>query len=130
MNNIILFDGECKFCNQSINFFIKKDSNGHLQYASLKGPIGRELLEGYCIDKNIDSMVFIKNGKCYFKSDAVLNICRELNFPWGGLAVFLLIPKSIRNFFYDKLAKYRYKLFGKQNNCQLPSPEIRNRFLD
>ncbi|USP55783.1 hypothetical protein J2N67_006032 (plasmid) [Bacillus thuringiensis] len=130
MGNIILFDGECNFCNQSIQFIIRRDTFGNFQYASLKGDVGRKLLERYNIDVNIESMVLIKNREYYIKSDAILNICKELDYPWKLAVFLLLIPKTIRNFVYDKFSKNRYKLFGKQNTCQLPPPEIRKRFLD
>ncbi|MEB8579570.1 thiol-disulfide oxidoreductase DCC family protein [Bacillus cereus] len=130
MGNIVLFDGECNFCNQSVQFIIKRDTIGNFQYASLRGDVGRELLERYNIDVNIESIVLIKHSKYYIKSDAVINICKELDYPWKLAVFLLLIPKFIRNFLYDKFSKNRYKLFGKRNTCQLPPPEIRRRFLD
>ncbi|WP_242448016.1 thiol-disulfide oxidoreductase DCC family protein, partial [Bacillus thuringiensis] len=91
-----------------IQFIIKRDTFGNFQYASLRGDIGRELLERYNIDVNIESIVLIKQRKYYIKSDAVLNICKELNYPWRLARFFLLIPETIRNFLYDIFAKYRY----------------------
>ncbi|WP_242227336.1 thiol-disulfide oxidoreductase DCC family protein [Bacillus cereus group sp. BfR-BA-01315] len=130
MCSIILFDGECNFCNQSVQFIIKRDSLGYFRYASLQGDIGKRMLKQYNIDSSIDSIVLIDNGNSYIKSDAIINICKKLNGPWKGLIIFKLIPKSIRNFLYEKFAKNRYKLFGKQTHCKLPSPDIRKRFLE
>ncbi|MBK3495584.1 thiol-disulfide oxidoreductase DCC family protein [Viridibacillus sp. YIM B01967] len=130
MCSVILFDGECNFCNQSIQFIIQRDSVGYFQYASLQGVIGKKLLKQYNIDQTIDSIVLIDNGSSYVKSDAILNICKKLSGPWRIITIFLLIPKPIRNFFYEKFAGNRYKLFGKQTKCLLPPPKIRKRFLD
>ncbi|OXB97295.1 MULTISPECIES: thiol-disulfide oxidoreductase DCC family protein [Bacillus] len=130
MNNIILFDGDCNFCNQSIQFIIKRDPLGQFQFASLHSSLGKKLLKRYNIDEHIDSIVLIKSDKSYIKSDAILNICKHLNGMWKFGALFLLLPKFARNFCYDKFAKNRYKLFGKNTQCLIPSPEIRKRFLD
>ncbi|ETT84681.1 thiol-disulfide oxidoreductase DCC family protein [Bacillus mycoides] len=130
MRNIILFDGECSFCNQSIQFIIKRDPLGYFQYASLQGEIGKKLLKEYDIDETIDSIVLINSEKSYIKSDAVLNICKNLNGPWRIMCIFLIVPKFIRDFLYEKFSKNRYKLFGKETTCLLPPPNIRKRFLD
>lgn len=130
MTNIVLFDGECNFCNQSIQFIIKRDHNAYFQYASLQGRIGKQLLKKYHIDENTDSIVLIENDTAYIKSDAIINICRKLNGFWKVTILFLIIPKSLRDFSYEKFAKNRYKLFGKQTSCSLPTPAIRKRFLD
>ncbi|MGG0219809.1 thiol-disulfide oxidoreductase DCC family protein [Bacillus mycoides] len=130
MNNIILFDGDCNFCNQSVQFIIARDPLGHFQFASLHSPLGKKLLKQYNIDAHIDSIVLIKSDKSYIKSDAILNICKSLKGFWKFGALFLLFPKFIRDFCYERFAKNRYKLFGRNTQCSIPSPEIRKRFLD
>ncbi|HDR6217278.1 MULTISPECIES: DCC1-like thiol-disulfide oxidoreductase family protein [Bacillus] len=130
MKSIVLFDGDCNFCNQSIQFIIKRDPKGYFQFASLQSALGKTLLKKYEIDETIDSIVLIDKNNSYIKSDAILNICRNLKGIWKIFTIFILIPRPIRNFCYEKFAKNRYRWFGKQEHCMLPSPEVRKRFLD
>lgn len=130
LNEIILFDGVCNFCQGSVKFIMKHEKNQSLKFASLQSEIGQKLLNQYQVPKETDSIVFIKNGKAYIKSTAALKISTYLSFPLYLLVVFIIIPAFIRNFVYDIIAKNRYKWFGKQDACMLPSPEVRARFLE
>ena len=129
MKKVILFDGECKFCDQSVQFIIKRDPIGYFKFASLQSDIGKELLNKYNAPKDIDSFVLIEDNNCYFKSSAALRICKNLKGGWKILYVLLVVPKPIRDLFYGFIAKNRYKWFGKKESCMLPSPEERKRFL-
>lgn len=129
MNGIILFDGECNFCEKSVQFIIKRDPNGYFKFASLQSEIGKKLRKKYNVPEHIDSLLLIEQDKWYDKSSAALRICKNLKGFYKISFVFLIIPKPIRDFFYDILAKNRYKWFGKTNHCVIPSQKIRNRFL-
>lgn len=129
MDKVILFDGECNFCDQSVQFIIKRDPKGIFKFASLQSDVGRDLLKQFNAPEDIDSFVFIDHNKCYFKSTAALKVCKDLKMPWKLTYFLLIVPKPIRNFFYGVLAQNRYKWFGKKDNCMLPSPEERERFL-
>jgi predicted DCC family thiol-disulfide oxidoreductase YuxK len=129
MERIILFDGECNFCDQSVQFIIKRDPKGHFKFASLQSDIGKELLNKHNTPEDIDSFVLIEDNNCYFKSSAALRVCKNLKGVWKIPYVLLVIPKPIRDFFYGLISKNRYKWFGKKESCMLPSPEERKRFL-
>ncbi|QOR65207.1 thiol-disulfide oxidoreductase DCC family protein [Cytobacillus suaedae] len=129
MQRIILFDGECNFCDQSVQFIIKRDSKGYFKFTSLQSEIGIELLNKFNAPKDIDSFVLIEDNRCYFKSSAALRVCKKLRGAWKILYVFLVLPKTFRDFFYEIIAKNRYKWFGKKESCRIPSPEERKRFL-
>ena len=129
-NEIILFDGVCNFCQGSVKFIIKYDKTKKLKFASLQSEIGQELRATYQIPEDTDSIVFIKNYKAYLRSSAALRIATYFSFTLNWLYIFIIIPPFIRNFLYDIIAKNRYKWFGKQDACMLPTPEIRSRFLD
>ena len=129
MDRIILFDGECNFCDKSVQFIIKRDPTAHFKFASLQSDVGRELLEQYQIPNNVDSIVYIKDNQGYIKSSAALRICRNLKGGWKVFNLFLVVPRPIRDYFYDIIAKNRYKWLGKKESCMLPTPEQRNRFL-
>lgn len=130
MTKIILFDGACTVCHKSVQFIIKRDLHGTFRFASLQSEIGQNLLKQYHVPTDIDSIVCIANERVYVKSSAVLRIARDLHGVWKLAALFFIVPKPIRDFFYDLFAKNRHKLFRSKNNtCQLPSRDDRKRFL-
>lgn len=130
MNPIILFDGECNFCDSSVQFIIKRDPKGLFHFASLQSPTGQELQKKYGVPEDIDSIVLIEKDKSYYKSAAALRICRHLKEAWKLFYGFIIVPRFIRNAAYDVIAKNRYKWFGKkEESCMLPSPSVRKRFL-
>ncbi len=129
MDKIILFDGECNFCDYSVQFIIKRDKKSLYKFTSIQSDIGQKILSNYNVDNNINSFILIENNKCYFKSSAALRVCKNLSGAWKLLYILLVLPKKFRDFFYNIIAKNRYKWFGKKDSCMLPSPEIRKRFL-
>ena len=125
---IVLFDGECNFCDRSVQFIFRHDPRGRFRFASLQSETGKKILQQYGLENiGLSSMVLIKNGKAYLKSGAALRIAQHLNGLWSLLVVFLAVPPFIRNFVYDQVAKRRHKL-AKQK-CELPTAEFRARFL-
>ena len=130
MSAIILFDGVCNFCNGSVNFIIERDRAGYFKFTPLQSETGEKLLAEHDIDKNqTDSVILIEDGKAFIYSTAALKIARNLGGAWSWFYAFMIVPKFLRDFLYKLFAKYRYKLFGKQDACMLPTPEIRERFL-
>ena len=130
MSAIVLFDGVCNFCNASINFVIERDSAGYFKFAPLQSEIGEELIAKHGIDTSeTDSLILVEDGKVYTHSTGALRIARKLDGPWSWAYALIAVPRPIRNAFYRLFAKYRYKLFGRQDACMMPTPEIRARFL-
>jgi predicted DCC family thiol-disulfide oxidoreductase YuxK len=129
VNNIILFDGECNFCNFAVQFIIKRDKKALFRFASIESNAGKEILKAFNVSKNIDSVILVENNKCYYKSSAVFRICKKLNGAWKLLYCLILLPRLLRDYFYSIIAANRYKWFGKKDHCMIPSPEIRKRFL-
>ncbi|MBU9710993.1 thiol-disulfide oxidoreductase DCC family protein [Evansella tamaricis] len=130
MSEIILFDGVCNLCTTSVQFIIKRDPEGIFQFASLQSTEGQKLLKRYNINSTMDSFILIKNEKYYVKSSAALHVAKELRGGWKLLFPLVVIPPPIRNIFYSIVAKNRYRWFGKKEDCMIPTPEIRQRFLD
>ncbi|MGJ7913274.1 thiol-disulfide oxidoreductase DCC family protein [Neobacillus sp. LXY-1] len=130
MKQIILFDGVCNLCNSSVQFIIKRDPKGHFQFASIQGKMGQNLLKKYHVNTDINSFILIDHDKVFFKSNAALRVCRNLAGYWKWLAIFFIIPSTIRNGIYDFIANNRYKWFGKKESCMIPSQKWKNRFLD
>jgi predicted DCC family thiol-disulfide oxidoreductase YuxK len=130
MNGIVLFDGECKFCNGSVSFIIEHDKDAYFKFAPNQSEIAQELFRKYNVDKaNIDSLVLIENEKVYLYSTGALRIARKLNGLWSIFYGFIVVPSVIRDFVYKQFAKVRIRLFGKQEVCLMPTTEIRERFL-
>lgn len=129
MSKIILFDGDCNFCNESVLFIIKRDKNDLFKFGSLQSEIGYTLLNKYNISTAEDSLVLIDNNNAYTKSTAALKISRHLTFPWNLLFNFIFIPKSIRDFVYMLIANNRYKLIKRKNKCIIPTEKMKRKIL-
>lgn len=129
---IILFDGVCNLCNGAIQFIIKRDKKDNFRYAPLQSAIGRKFLQERNIDTSeIDSIILIEPGVAYYtKASAALKIGQNFGGVWSLVQVFEWIPESISNFFYDIIAKNRYKWFGKKEACMIPTPELKAKFLE
>jgi predicted DCC family thiol-disulfide oxidoreductase YuxK len=127
---IILFDGVCNFCNFWVNFVIKKDKKDLFRFAILQSEKAKDLTSRLNIDiSNFDSFVLIVGEKFYIKSTAALMVCKELNSILKILFPLIVLPKIIRDPFYDIIAKNRYKLFGKRNICRTPIEAEKEKFL-
>ena len=127
---ILLYDGDCSVCNKSVQFVLKWNSRANIYFASLNSNLGTKLLKKYKLDYDeLSTVVFIDDFHAYIKSDAALKIANYLDKPIYFLRYFKIIPKTIRDFSYDFLAKYRYKIIKKNSYCIMPIPEIKNRFL-
>ncbi|MEN7546599.1 thiol-disulfide oxidoreductase DCC family protein [Rapidithrix thailandica] len=128
--NIILFDGICNFCNDSVNFIIDHDPKKKFKFAALQSEVGRQLLRSLGQDPDkMDSIVLIEKGKVFKKSTAALKVARYLSAPWPLAYGFLIVPVFIRNLVYDWIARNRYKWFGKREQCRMPNEEEKQRFL-
>ncbi len=128
---IILFDGVCNLCNASVQFILKHDRKDIFRFASLQSELGEKIINHIGIGaQNIDSVILYDPGKAYYyKSDAILQIVKNL----GGIihygTIFRILPTGLRNFIYDYIAKNRYQWFGKQDFCLVPTPEFQTKFL-
>lgn len=128
---IILFDGVCNLCNAAVQYVIKHDKKDVFRFVALESELGIEILEYIGINnRNIDSIILYEPGKAYYyKSDAALSIAKNLGGIFTIGRFFSIIPTGIRNWLYDFVAKNRYKWFGKQENCLLPTPDLATKFL-
>ena len=125
----VLFDGVCNFCNRMVNFAIRNDKKSRLKFAPLQSEAGEKLRTDFTISPSADTIVFIDNGKAYTYANAAIRICKYLDWPAKMMYAFIIIPPFISQTFYKWFAKRRYKWFGKKDECMVPTPEVRNRFL-
>ena len=128
---IILFDGVCNYCNSMVNFIIRQDKEKIFRFAPLQSEAGQKIIEQFNLpSKNFDSFILVENDKIYFRSDAALRLYNLLPVTWKWTQVFWSIPPFIRDGVYNLIAKNRYKWFGKKDECMVPTPEVRERFLN
>ena len=132
VEQIVLFDGVCNLCNSSVNFIVDRDPKVRFKFAALQSEKGQELLSQIlrANESSFDSIVLISNNSVYIKSSAALRIARHLNGLWPILYSFMIIPKPLRDFVYDFIAKNRYKWFGKSDVCRIPTPDLQSRFIE
>lgn len=127
---LVLFDGTCNFCCSSVNFSIRRDPRGRLRFATLSSEAARRAVAATGFSGELpDSVVLIENGRLHTLSSAGLRIAKKLRMPWPVLGVFLLLPRCVRDIPYRWLARNRYRWFGKRDECMVPTPEIRARFV-
>ena len=128
---LILFDGVCNLCNASVDFVIKRDKNKKFRYASLQSETGQKILAENKFNKSdYDSFILEHKGNVYIKSTAALQVALNLGFPINLMGIFLIIPSFIRNWVYDYIAKNRYKWYGKQEACMIPTQNLKSKFLN
>lgn len=126
--SILLFDGECNFCNSSINFVLKHEKKPELFFSSLQSETGKKILNHFGI-KNVESVVLIEENKIYLQSTAALKIAKYLKGAYPLLYGFMIVPPFIRNSIYNYVAKNRYKWFGKRDTCMIPDENLKQRFI-
>ena len=124
---VVLFDGDCNLCNHAVTFIIDRDPAAIFRFASLQSDVAAQLLAPD--EAGSDTIILLQSGRTYTHSDAALRIASRLRRPWSWLAVLLLIPRPLRDAAYRFVARNRYRWFGRQDSCRLPTPELLNRFL-
>ncbi|MEW4192887.1 thiol-disulfide oxidoreductase DCC family protein [Bacillus altitudinis] len=129
-SHFILFDGVCNVCSGAVQFIIKRDPNERMMFASLQSDTGQRVLKenGLPLDE-FNSFIYIENGTLYMKSTGILKAARHLKGIYRWSYLLLVIPRPIRDWFYQLIAKNRYKWFGQKTSCMMPTPDIQKRFL-
>ena len=129
-DRVLFFDGICVLCNGIIDLLLEIDTNKKLTFASLQSGLGQALLEKEKLcPESLESAIFYDRNKVYLHSDAVIQVCAHLPFPWRSLRLLRILPQSVRDFIYCLVARNRYRIFGKHDNCRLPTPQQQERFL-
>ncbi len=120
---VLLFDSGCKLCNSSIKFVTKGDnvvSKGDKKQQIKQIPLssleGAAIVAKYPSLQNINSIIFIANNQLFIESDAIIEIAKQLSFPYKFLAAGRLVPKTWRDVIYKWIAKNRYHWFGRVSN--------------
>ena len=127
---VVLYDGECGLCHRSIKFILSHEADHDLMFAPLQGEVAAELRTRHPnIPANVDTVVLVADGRAYLRSKAFLHLARHLRAPWRWIYAVRWFPGFILDLAYRVIAKIRYRVWGKVDACELPSPEQRTRFL-
>lgn len=127
---VVFFDGVCNLCNRSVQFIIKRDVSEQFLFASLQSAYAvKKLGEEFNPNDKSSSLKLLENGKVYVRSSAALRIARRLSGAWPMLFALYIIPTFIRDFFYNLVAKNRYRIWGRTEYCQIPDEPTKERFL-
>ncbi len=128
---IVLFDGVCNLCSNSVQFILKRDKKNQFLFGSLQGKAGQEYLAKYNLPLNtFNSFMLVEGDTLYSSSAAALRMLKHLGGGWSLLYAFIIVPKFIRDAVYNLIAKNRYKWFGKKEECWIPAPALKEKFLD
>jgi predicted DCC family thiol-disulfide oxidoreductase YuxK len=129
--SIILFDGVCNLCNGAVQFIIRRDPQGHFQFAAQQSDAGEALLKQFHVQAGeAGTIILIEGGQHYTRSTAALRITKRLQGLWPLLYAAIIVPPFLRNAIYDYIARNRYRWFGRKDQCMIPTPEMKRRFLD
>jgi len=130
---VVLFDGVCNLCNRSVQFIVDRDPDATFRFASLQSECAARLLaeRGQAAPVGEpDSVLLVEGDVVYERSDAALRIAGRLRGPVRWVSLFGIVPRVLRDVVYRIVGRYRYRWFGRSDECRLPSPELSSRFLD
>ena len=128
---IVVFDSQCLLCNGWVQFLLKHDRTGALQFASIQGKAGARLLAdaGLPVD-GLQTLLLVDGTQVWTHTAAIFRVLHALGWPWRLAWAAWLVPAPVRNALYVWLAQNRYRLFGRSPTCLLPPLNYSSRFLD
>lgn len=127
---VILYDGVCHLCNSAIAFILKWEKKGSFLFSHIQTDHSKQILKAFNIDPiKENSIILLEHDRVYFRSTAVLRIARNLRWPASLFFYLIFIPRPLRNWVYNVVAKNRYNWFGKYDQCSRIPKEMEKRFL-
>lgn len=132
-DKVVIFDGVCAMCNSGVDFVMRYDTHRQFKFAALQSEAGRALTEKFDCPSDLSTMVYVEGDQAFVKSDAMLQIAKRMGWVLAVPAelALLMVPKRVRDFVYtDVIAKNRYEVFGKRDECRYVEPAERHRFLE
>lgn len=130
-DNLVVFDGLCNLCARSVSFILKHEDQPTLRFTPMQSQAGAQLMRELGVDpQDARTFVLIADHRAYVKSDAVVRIAAYLRGRWKLLALLRVIPRPLRDWAYDLIARNRYRWFGRRDACMVPGPELKARFIE
>jgi predicted DCC family thiol-disulfide oxidoreductase YuxK len=126
---IFLYDGACVLCSRSVKFVLRHERDAAIRFVAIQSDDGKTLAAAVGVDPDCpDTFLFVEDGKAFRKSDGVIALFAHLRSPWSLAWVLRICPQPARDWLYDRVARNRYRLFGRRDACMAPMPELRERF--
>jgi predicted DCC family thiol-disulfide oxidoreductase YuxK len=130
-NDVVIFDGVCNLCAHSVKFILDHESEPKLRFVPLQSTAGSRMMRELGFSpEDAKTFVLLADGRPHVKSDAAIRVARYLRGAWKMLALIRVVPRPIRDWGYDIVARNRYRWFGRTESCMVPTPELRARFID
>jgi predicted DCC family thiol-disulfide oxidoreductase YuxK len=128
---LILFDGVCVLCNGFARFVARRDEAARFRFAQAQSELGRALFRHYGLDDSaFETNLLIEEGRAYGRLEAFARIHQALGAPWSGARVLLLLPRALRDWLYERIARNRYRVFGRYATCAAPGdPLVKARLI-
>lgn len=129
-DHLLLFDGVCNLCNGLVQFIIRHDHNRRFSFAPLQSETGKRILGEHGLQApEMDSLVYWRKGQVHVRSSAALHVARDLGGIWRLAFALIIVPRFLRDAAYNLVARHRYHWFGKREQCMVPTPGLKDRFL-
>ncbi|MDE1468300.1 thiol-disulfide oxidoreductase DCC family protein [Aurantiacibacter sp. D1-12] len=126
---LFIFDNVCVLCSGGVSFIMKHDHKGLINFTSAQGELGDAIARHYAVDWD-DTYLFLRNGKLTTKSDGYFEVARELGGWWKVFLLFRVVPRPLRDWVYDMVARHRYRWFGKTEiACELLTEDQKARLI-
>jgi predicted DCC family thiol-disulfide oxidoreductase YuxK len=129
-HSLLLYDGTCGLCDGFVQLVLRHDRHRSMRFATLQGRYGEAARRAMPELAGVDSVVLVTRSGAYVRSTAALEVMRYLGGVWSLFIALYVLPRPLRDWGYDFIAKRRYRIWGRVEACALPSPENRARFLD
>ena len=130
-HDLILFDGVCALCSAFVRFVMRHERGPSFTFVSMQSPLGQRVLGHFELPPTgWDSFILVEAGTPFFKSSGMARIAAALRAPWSWLRWIRVVPRPVRDWGYDRVARNRYSLFGRYDSCMIPDPTVAGRFLD
>jgi len=128
---LLVFDGVCNICSGWARFILRHDRDARIHKTTIQSDTGTAILNQLGLDTEaLETLVFLQDGVAYFQTDAIFEVFRQLPPIWRWVLIFRIVPRPVRNWFYLRLARNRYRIMGKRDACFLPDPDVAARFRD
>lgn len=128
---VVLYDGVCGLCAKSVRWILRHERDRALRFAPLQGATAAACRAHHnIIPVQIGTVVYVDGGRAYLRSKAVLHLAKHLRAPWRWLHAFRWFPGFLLDLPYRVVARLRFRMFGRVDACELPSPDHRARFLE
>ena len=131
---LVLYDGMCGLCDKSVQWLLDHDPDGKLHFAPLQGPTAASILERHpSLPRTLETVIFVEQNesgeRVHVRSHAIFHVCKHVRGFARALAIFRFVPAFLTDLGYRVVARLRYRIWGKLDQCRIPTPDERARFL-